>query len=99
MDNMCNKALKTKELDGALKIDVKDDFLKLGESIVALCGQLVTVDKFGRVQMAHETAREFLLKEHLGSEFAVNKTVTHTRIARACLTYLTGQEMNPSSKQ
>jgi len=89
------RPLTTKELDGALKLDVKDNFLKLEESIVALCGQLVTVDKTGKVQMVHETAREFLLNENLESEFAINKRVAHTRIARTCLTYLTGQEMNP----
>lgn len=89
------RPLTTKELDGALKLDVKDNFPKLGESIVALCGQLVTVDKFGKVQMVHETAREFLLNDDLESEFAINKTEAHTRIARACLTYLTGEEMKP----
>jgi hypothetical protein len=65
------------------------------ESIVALCGQLVTVDKFGKVQMVHETAREFLLNDDLESEFAIKNTEAHTRIARACLTYLTGEEMKP----
>ena len=89
------RPLTTKELDGALKLDIKDNFPKLEESIVALCGQLVTVDKFGKVQMIHETAREFLLNDDLESEFAINKTEAHTRIARICLTYLTGEEMKP----
>ena len=60
-----------------------------------LCGQLVTVDKFAKVQMVHETARQFLLNDDLESEFAINKTEAHTRIARTCLTYLTGGEMKP----
>lgn len=89
------RPLTTKELDGALKLDVKDNFPKLEESIVALCGQLVTVDKFGGVQMVHETAREFLLNHDFESEFAIHKTEAHTRIAKACLTYLTGEEMKP----
>lgn len=87
------RPLKMKELDGALKLDVKDNFPKLEESIMALCGQLVTVDKFGRVQLVHETAREFLLSDNLQSEFAINETEAHTRIARVCLIYLTGEEM------
>ena len=62
---------------------------------MARCGQLVTVDKFSKVQMVHETAREFLLNDDLESEFAINKTNAHTRIARASLTYLTGEEMKP----
>ena len=89
------RPLTTKELQCALVLDVKDTFPKLEESIQALCGHFVTVDKFGKVQMVHETAREFLLKDDLESEFAVNKTDAHTRIARACLTYLTGEEMRP----
>ena len=87
--------LTTEELDGALKLDVKRNFPNLEESIAARCGQLVYVDKFDKVQMVHETAREFLLSDGLKSEFAVKKSDAHTRIARTCLTYLTGEEMRP----
>ncbi|KAK4691880.1 protein SERAC1, partial [Lecanoromycetidae sp. Uapishka_2] len=89
------RPLTIKELEGALKLDVKDNFPKLEESILALCGHLVVVDRFGKVQMVHGTAREFLLRDDLDSEFAINKMEAHTRIARACLTYLTGEEMKP----
>ena len=89
------RPLTTSELDGALRVDVKDSFPQLKESIMALCGHFVNVDKFGKVQMLHGTAREFLLNEKLESEFAINKTEAHTRIARACLTYLIGEEMKP----
>jgi hypothetical protein len=89
------RSLTTKELKGALKLDIKGNFPSLEESILALCGQLVYVDKFGKVQMVHETAREFLLSDGLELEFAVNSSEAHTRIARTCLTYLTGEEMRP----
>ena len=89
------RPMTMKELDGALEMDVKDKFPKLEESIQALCGHFVNVDKFGNVQMMHETAREFLMSDDLESEFAVNKMEAHTRIARACLMYLTGEEMRP----
>ncbi|RJE21000.1 WD40 [Aspergillus sclerotialis] len=89
------RPMKAEELEGALKLDIKSTFPKLEESIVALCGQLVVVDKFGAVQMVHETAREFLLNEDLESEFAIDKQQSHTRIAKACLIYLTGEEMKP----
>jgi hypothetical protein len=59
------RPLTTDELDGALKLEIKGISPKVEEAIVALCGQLVTVDKFGKVQMVHETAREFLLDEGL----------------------------------
>ena len=62
---------------------------------MAVCGHLITVDKFGRVQLVHGTAREFLLNKDLESEFAINKTEAHTRLARACLKYLTREEMKP----
>lgn len=75
------RPLTTAELDGALRLDLKDYFPR---SIAALWGQLITIE-FGKVQMVHETAREFLLDTKLESEFAVNKTQAHMRIARACL--------------
>lgn len=74
---------------------MNDNFPKLAESILALCGHLVTVDKVGKAQMVHGTAREFLLNDELESEFAINETEAHTRSARACLVYLTGDEMKP----
>ena len=45
--------------------------------------------------MLHETVREFLLEGQLDSEFAINRKEAHTRIARICLIYLTGDEMKP----
>ncbi|PKX91768.1 NACHT and WD domain protein [Aspergillus novofumigatus IBT 16806] len=89
------RPLTVKELEVALKLDINDIFPRLRESISALCGQLVAVDKFDRVQMVHETAREFLLKNSLNSDFAIDQTDAHTRIARACLAYLVGDEMRP----
>lgn len=89
------RPLKLNELEEALKLDINSTFPRLWESIMALCGQLVMVDRFGKVQMIHETAREFLLSQHLESEFAINEVQAHTRIAKACLMYLTGEEMRP----
>ncbi|KAH6681563.1 NACHT and WD domain protein [Halenospora varia] len=90
------RPLSSKELEDALKLDMKDNFLKLiEETISELCGQLVTLDRSGKVQMVHETAREFLFDDDLRSEFAINKREAHTRIARTCLTYLAGDEMKP----
>jgi WD40 repeat protein len=89
------RPLKTEELERALGLDVNATFPKLEESIMTICGQLVTVDRFGKVQMVHETAREFLLSENLESEFAINSEQAHTRIAKACLTYMTEDEMKP----
>ncbi|CAG8413316.1 unnamed protein product, partial [Penicillium salamii] len=69
------------ELGGALSLDIHDSFPRLEESIAALCGQLVVVDKYGRVKMVHETAREFLVDGELESEFSIDRTKAHTRMA------------------
>ncbi|KAF5636244.1 heterokaryon incompatibility protein het-E-1 [Fusarium tjaetaba] len=83
------------ELDGALTLDIQDTFPNLEESISTLCGQLVIVDKQGRVNMVHETAREFLTSVGLESEFSIDVTQAHTRMAEVCLSYLVGDEMKP----
>ncbi|RBA20242.1 hypothetical protein FPRO05_08687 [Fusarium proliferatum] len=83
------------ELDGALTLDIHDSFPNLGESIATLCGQLVVVDKQGRVNMVHETAREFLVSGGSGSEFSIDETQAHLRMAEVCLSYLVGDEMKP----
>ncbi|KXX78477.1 Vegetative incompatibility protein HET-E-1 [Madurella mycetomatis] len=89
------RPLTVPELCTALEIELEDKFPRLMETVTALCGQLVSVDKFGRVQMIHETAREFLLSDELESEFSVTKTEAHTRMAKACLLYLTGNDLKP----
>ncbi|KLJ12361.1 hypothetical protein EMPG_09526 [Blastomyces silverae] len=89
------RPLTVPELESALSFDLSDTFLHFKKSITDICGQLVSVDAFGRVQIVHATAREFLVKGGLQSEFAVDVEETHTRIAKACLIYLTGPEMNP----
>lgn len=89
------RPMATSELDGALRLDIEDVFPKLEHSIAALCGQLVMVDKFGKILMVHETAREYLLSHDLHSEFAFDEAHAHGRMARICLQYLTGNEMKP----
>lgn len=89
------RPLTIKELKEALSMDLDDKFPRLEECILALCGHLVIIDKFGRVQLLHETARAFLLDPSLSSEFAIRKKDAHTRISRVCLAYLVGKEMRP----
>lgn len=89
------RPLKVMELGGALEVEMKDKFPNLGDTIATLCGQLITVDKADRVQMIHETAREFLTTENLVSDFAIKKREAHTRIAKVCLKYLVSDELKP----
>ncbi|KAL1595199.1 hypothetical protein SLS60_009887 [Paraconiothyrium brasiliense] len=87
------RPLKLNELEGALKFTGYDGISDLEAMIQATCGQLVMVDRFSNVQLVHETAREFLLNENLDSEFAVRRGAAHTQLAKACLGYLTSDEM------
>lgn len=83
------------ELDIALKLDLNETSHGLEQTITALCGQLVAIDRLDRIQMVHETAREFLLDSNLNSELAIKPIEAHTRIAKTCLVYLTRDEMKP----
>ncbi|KAF4982167.1 hypothetical protein FZEAL_2144 [Fusarium zealandicum] len=89
------RPMTIEELNGALRLDIDDSFPRLEKSIAALCGQLVVVDKFDRVQMVHETARRFLLSSGFESEFSLDKVKAHTRMAQISLTYFVGEEMQP----
>ncbi|KAJ6076856.1 hypothetical protein N7499_008837 [Penicillium canescens] len=89
------RPMKISELEGALALDIHDTFPRLEDSIATLCGQLVVVDKYGKIKMVHETAREFLVAGRLKSEFSIEKTKAHTRMAQVCLNYLVGEEMKP----
>ncbi|KAK0746941.1 hypothetical protein B0T18DRAFT_327372 [Schizothecium vesticola] len=89
------RPLMVQELGGALEVELKSKYPNLGETVTTLCGQLVTVDKAGRIQMIHETAREFLTDEKLTSDLAIRVEESHTKIAKVCLEYLTGDELKP----
>lgn len=87
------RPLTTHELYHALQIDIKDTIDSVQKSIIASCGQLVYVDAQSRVQMVHQTARDFLLRSSINSEFAVDRRLGHKRLAMTCLQYLSGNEM------
>lgn len=85
--------LTTDELYHALQLDIKDSIDSVQRSIASTCGQLVYIDASSRVQMVHQTARDFLLRPNNRSEFAVDKRTGHTVLALVCLEYLSGREM------
>ena len=87
------RPLSTEELFCAIQIDIKDNVDSVRRSIETSCGQLVYVDSNSRVQMIHQTARDFLLRSDNTSEFAINKAEGHRRLAMVCLEYLSGNEM------
>ncbi|KAI8952576.1 NACHT and WD domain protein [Xylaria longipes] len=88
------RPLTVSELETALMTHTRDTFPQLEQSITALCGQLVVVDKFNKVQIVHGTAKEYLLGGTT-SEFAVDIIQGHASLARVCLKYLVNEEMKP----
>ncbi|KAL1841776.1 hypothetical protein VTJ49DRAFT_6614 [Mycothermus thermophilus] len=89
------RSLTTAQLSQALYLDMKDHYGDLERSILSLCGQFVRIDMNGDVRMLHETARAFLLKKGLQSDFAVDNMAAHTRLASACLAALIDTQMRP----
>ncbi|MDI1492486.1 MAG: hypothetical protein OHK93_003700 [Ramalina farinacea] len=88
------RPLKSAELHDALQIDLGEQIdVNIEESIRACCGQFVYVDAQSQVQMIHLTARDFLLRPELDSEFAVDEKIGHRRLLLSCLVYLNGDEM------
>lgn len=87
------RPLTTDEMYHAIQIDMNDRIDSIEKSISTNCDQLVYVDAQSRVQLVHQTVRDFLLRSDTGSEFAINKKLGHKRLAMTCLDYLGGDEM------
>ncbi|KAL9136204.1 MAG: hypothetical protein Q9175_002593 [Cornicularia normoerica] len=88
-----SRPLTTDELYQALQIDIKDRIDNIKASIESRCGQFVYVDAQSRVQMVHQTARDFLLQASNFSEFRIEGRAGHRRLFMTCLEYLNGNEM------
>ncbi|KAH0499405.1 hypothetical protein TgHK011_006605 [Trichoderma gracile] len=60
---------------------------------IASCSssQFVTINHRERVQIVHETAREFFLNEGLNSSFAIPRFQGHGRLARLYMSYMDAQ--------
>jgi WD40 repeat protein len=87
------------ELQEAIRLDTGQKVHKLGKMLERLCGQLVSIDDQDRLQMVHDTARDFLLDPTLNSEFAINKAETHEQLADICLKYLLEDTKTPATRR
>lgn len=92
------RPLRIAELHTAIEIDISDTIDDIEKSISFCCGNLVYVDSRKRLQLIHITAREFLFRKDLDSEFIIDKANAHRRLALACLQYLMSAEMNGGQK-
>ena len=84
------RTLALSEMQCAIKLDTSETVRNLGNSISAICGQLVCVDQSDRVQSIHQTAQTFLLHQQVYPNLVMNKQQSHTRIAEICLKFLAG---------
>ncbi|PPJ58643.1 hypothetical protein CBER1_03547 [Cercospora berteroae] len=87
------RPLSVEELDGALLHHLGKSFPNLKARLLAVGGQLLTIDKVGRVNLVHETAREFLLDTGEPSDFSIVAKTAHAIMAAACLKCLSGPDM------
>lgn len=87
------RSLSTDELCHALELDIKDKIENIERAVGSSCGQLVYVDQQSRVQMVHQTARDFLLRSSGTSEFSVDGKEGHKKLFMTCLQYLNGNDL------
>lgn len=93
------RPLTISEMQSALKIDIGETVSSLNRSISSICGQLVFVDQRSRIQLVHQTVRDFLIQDDLDSEFAVRKVEGHAHIAVKCLDLLSKTQFKPTRTQ
>ncbi|KAI1309844.1 hypothetical protein F5Y03DRAFT_59729 [Xylaria venustula] len=78
------RPLSVDELQYAIESDIQDSVDDIARSI-STCSNLVFVDKARKVQLIHLTAREFLTRNDISSEFIVDRSVAHNRLALVCI--------------
>jgi WD40 repeat protein len=94
------RPLTTEELRMAIQIDMEDEVLDIERLIEACCGNLVFVDGLKRVQLVHLTIRDLLTSKTLQSDFRVDLSLGHQRLALVCLKHFTGSDSkSPHSKR
>jgi WD40 repeat protein len=90
------RPLTTDELTEALRLDIQETFRTFEKIVGSLCGHLVYVDAKKRVQVIHQTVREFLTREEHESEFKLDKSKENFRVSEVCLEYLASKDLQTS---
>lgn len=76
------------ELRGAVQMDIRASPQKMVHAAVTACGQFVMIDQRLRLHLVHDTARQFLCRADLPSQFAITPAKDHGHLAALCLAYL-----------
>lgn len=82
------RSLTTDEVRVCIEMDINDTIDDVEKSISTCCGNLVYVGKAQRMQLIHVTAKQFLMRKDLDSEFVVDRAEGHRRSAMVCIKYL-----------
>ncbi|KAK8090906.1 hypothetical protein PG994_000411 [Apiospora phragmitis] len=77
-------------------VHIKADIGDMKRFISDFCGDLVFIDRLGRLQLIHLTARELLTRDSLDSVYRVRKGDGHRTLALVCIGYLVGADTKTS---
>jgi len=88
------RPLTVDELKCAIRLDTDEKLLDAARAIPNLCAHLVFVDSNDRVQVIHETVRQFFV-EGFHSGFHVHSAEGHARLASLLLRYLRNGVFEP----
>lgn len=93
------RPLNTEEIRDPIEMDIGDKIDNdVERSITKACGKLVFIDTYSRVQLVHSTAREFLTRKDIKSEYIVPKTEGHGRLALICFNFLVQKHESNTTK-
>lgn len=82
------RPLSVFEIQEPIEMDIEDKIDDVERAISKCCGNIVFVDMQNKVRLVHSTAREFLTRGHIVSDFIVTKAEGHRRLAKVCLEFL-----------
>ena len=82
----CNPHLTSQELEAAIALETESTIY--ADRMCDLSDSLIYIDKSQHVRFVHPTARQFLLKQDLASQFAVEAPTAHLHIAKTLLKQL-----------
>lgn len=85
------------EFKEALRLDIHVTLPRLELTLGLMTGNLVYVDGDSQAQLAHQTVRSFLIRDHThglpANRFTIIRSCDHLNIGRVCSDYLRGSEL------
>lgn len=92
------RPLSTAEMQVPIEMDINDKLDNVERTISKCCGSLIYVDRQDKIHLVHSTAREFLTRKGVESEFTMSKAEGHRRLAIVCLRFLTQDEQKYATR-